>query len=262
MTRRAAAWLSLLPLAAVLLLALAGPLFAGHDPARVVSVPYAVRTPGLPMGADGAGRDVWVRFLCGGRDLVVLPLLGTLATMVLGTAVGLVSGCFQGVVDAVLSRTANLLLVIPPVLSLLVLLQGWGYSGLVLFSAVLVTGVPFVSKVARAATLTVMGTGYVEQAMALGDGPLTVIVREVLPNIARPILADAGSRFAIAIFITASAGFLGFGPGEPNWGAMINENIEGITLSPWGVVLPAVALSCLTVSANLLLDRLTARIPS
>ncbi len=262
MSRRIPPWLVLVPIAAVLLVALAGPLLAGHDPGRVVSVPYAVRGGALPLGADHAGRDVWTRFLYGGRDLVLLPLAGTLATMVLGTAIGMVSGYLRGPVDAVLSRLTNLVLVVPPVLLLLVLLHGWGYSGMTLLATILVTGVPFVSQVARAATLSVVRTGYVEQAVALGDGPLTVMVREILPNIVRPILADAGSRFAIAIFITASAGFLGFGPGEPNWGAMISENIEGVTLSPWGVVLPAVALSCLTVSANLALDRLTARIPA
>ncbi|RKT17045.1 peptide/nickel transport system permease protein [Streptomyces sp. 1114.5] len=262
MTRRMLRALLLAPVAVVLLVALFGPLLADHDPGRVVAVPYALRGDALPLGADGSGRDVWVRFLCGGRDLVLLPLLGTLLTLVLGTAVGLVSGYLGGPLDAVLSRLSSLFLVVPPILLLLILLHGWGYSGPTLVVAVLVTGVPFVSRMARTATLTVVRSGYVEQAVALGDGPITVMVREVLPNIARPILADAGSRFAIAIFITASAGFLGFGPGDANWGSMISENIEGVGLSPWGVVVPALALSCLTVSANLVLDRLTARIPS
>src|SRR6266545_1778073 len=240
--RRILPWLAVAPGILVLLLALCGPLLHGTDPTRVVALPYAGRGAGLPLGADYAGRDVWARVLDGGRSLVVVPVLGCVLTMLLGTAFGLVAGYLQGPVDAVVSRLDTLLLAVPPVLVVLILLHGWGYS-----AVTLVVGI--------------VHTGYVDQAVALGDGPVAVMVREILPNVVRPILADTGSRLAIAIFLAASAGFLGFGPDQPNWGAMISENLEGITLSPLGVVVPAALLACLTITANLALDRLTARIP-
>jgi peptide/nickel transport system permease protein len=248
----------LLPVAAVVLFALIGPWLAPHDPARITAAPYDTGHH-LLLGSDGDGRDVWSRFLAGGRPLVLIPLLATAVTTLLGTATGVLAGYAGGRVDAVVSRLDTLLLALPPVLVLLVLMHGWGYRTLTLVTAVAVTGVPFVSRVARAATAQVVHAGYVDQAVALGDGPVAVMAREIVPNIVRPVLADAGTRLAIAITLTASAGFLGFGPDSPNWGAMISENMEGVTLAPWGVAAPALGLAVLTVSVNLALDRAIAR---
>ncbi|MFE7299200.1 MULTISPECIES: ABC transporter permease [unclassified Streptomyces] len=253
------ALLPLLPLLAVVVLAVAGPWLAPLDPGRIVAAPYETHGAGL-LGTDGAGRDVWARFLAGGRPLVLIPLLATAVTTVLGTAIGVLAAYAGRRPAALVARLDTLLLALPPVLVLLVLLYGWGYHTGTLVTAVAVTGVPFVSRVARAATAQVLHAGYVDQAVALGDGPVAVMAREIVPNIVRPVLADAGTRLAVAVALTASAGFLGFGPDSPDWGAMISQNMEGVTLAPWGVAAPAAGLAVLTVSVNLGLDRLTARI--
>ncbi|MFB6888397.1 ABC transporter permease [Kitasatospora sp. NPDC056327] len=252
--------LLVLPAAAVLLLAVAGPWLVDTDPGRIVGAPY--HPPGGPLafGTDYAGRDVWARLLTGGRSLVVVPALAVLLTTVLGTALGMLAGYRGGFVDALVSRFDGAMLAFPPTLAMLVLLHGWGYSPLVLIMIILVTGVSFVSRIARTATVQVMSQGYVEQAVCLGESVPSVLFREILPNIVRPILADAGTRLAVAVALTSAAGFLGFGADEPNWGAMVSENIEGITLTPWAVVAPAVCLGVLAVAANLGLDRLAARL--
>jgi ABC-type dipeptide/oligopeptide/nickel transport system permease subunit len=237
-------------------LALAGPWLVGRDPGYIVGQPYA----SLPLGADFAGRDVLARVLAGGRPLVLIPVVAVCLTAVLGTALGMLAGYLGGAVDAIVSRLDNLFLAIPPVLVLLILLHGWGYTMPTLVAVVVATGAPFVSRVVRAATRQVMGNGYVEQAVALGEGTAGVLMREILPNVIRPVLADAGTRLAIAVTLTASAGFLGFGPDAPNWGAMISQNVEGIALTPWGVVIPAMCVATLAVSANLAMDRLALRI--
>jgi ABC-type dipeptide/oligopeptide/nickel transport system permease subunit len=248
------------PGAAVALLALAGPWLAGHDPGHIVGRPYSGPTGQLPLGTDFSGRDVLARVLAGGRPLLLIPVLAVALTAVAGTLLGMLAGYLGGTVDAVVSRFDNLFLAIPPILVLLILLHGWGYTAVTLVVMVAVTGAPFVSRVARVATRQVTVHGYVEQAVSQGERPVGVLVREILPNIVRPILADAGTRLAIAVALTASAGFLGFGPDQPNWGAMISENVEGIQLSPWGVVVPALCLATLTVWANLSMDRLAARV--
>ena len=259
MTRRWRAVLgavAALPGLVLVTVAVAGPWLVGRDPARVVGRPYQAASPDLPLGTDFAGRDVLARLLSGGRPLVLVPLVAVLLTAVLGTALGALAGYRGGVVDAVVSRLDGLFLAVPPILVLLVLLHGWGDSGPTLVAAVVITGARFVSRVARAATRQVMRSGYVEQAVALGEGLLAVLGREILPNIVRPVLADAGTRLAVAVTLTASAGFLGFGTDAPNWGAMVSQNLEGISLSPWGVVTPALCLAGLAVSANLAMDRL------
>ncbi|MET9970427.1 ABC transporter permease [Streptomyces sp. NPDC006356] len=262
--RRAARFLVrlllVLPAVAVVAVAIAGPWLVGDDPGRIVAAPYAEAGGGMPLGADHAGRDVWVRVLNGGRSLIVVPVLAVLLTTVLGTALGMLAGYLGGLVDALVSRLDGALLALPPILVMLVLLHGWGYSSAVLVMVVVVTGVSFVSRISRAATAQVMRQGYVEQAVGLGESAPSVLAREILPNIVRPILADAGTRLAIAVALTSAAGFLGFGEDEPNWGAMISENIEGIALTPWAVVVPAVCLGVLAVAANLGMDRLAARL--
>ncbi|MBW4720378.1 ABC transporter permease [Saccharothrix obliqua] len=257
--RRVPAGLAVLVVAFVLGVAVFGPAFAA-DPERIVGLPYTAPTAGSPLGTDGTGRDVLERVLAGGRSLVTVPVVATLLATALGLLLGLVGGYFGGVADAVVSRLDHLLLGLPPVLVLLVLLNGWGYSAVTITAAVVLTGTPFVSRVTRAETLHAVEDGYVVTAYATGDSHLSVIVREILPNIARPVLADFGTRLAIAITLTAAVGFLGFGSGGPNWGAMISENVEGIRLTPWGVAVPALLLGVLTVAANLGLDRLVGKV--
>ncbi|WP_433498384.1 ABC transporter permease [Sphaerimonospora sp. CA-214678] len=246
--------------AAVLVIALVGPALVSGDPGRIVGQPYLGPEAGMLLGTDSSGRDVLARLLAGGRPLLLIPLVAVCLTAVIGTVLGMLAGYLGGIVDGAVSRLDGLLLAIPPILVLLVLLHSWGYHDITLIVVVITTSAPFVSRLARAATRQALHSGYVEQAVALGDGPAAVLIREILPNIVRPVLADAGTRLAIAITLTSSAGFLGFGPDQPNWGAMIRQNFEGIELTPWGVLAPALCLAFLTVSANLLMDRISRRI--
>lgn len=247
------------PGALVAVLAVIGSWLPHRDPGAIRAAPYTGPGHGLWLGTDGAGRDVVAQVLCGGRALVLIPVAATLATTGLGCALGVLGAYYGGRLDRALAAVEGVLIALPPILVLLTLLTGWGYSVWSLIVAVVLTGVSVVSRVARAAAVSVRQEGFVDQAAALGDSPLTIMVREIVPNIASPLLADAGTRLAVAITLTASAGFLGFGPDTPNWGAMVSSNVEGISLSPWGVLVPAAFLAGLTTGANLSLDRLAAR---
>ncbi len=260
MIRRVWRFLPWLVPAAVAVVALSGPWLTGDSTEMIIGFPYSGPAEGTPLGTDALGRDVWSRLLAGGQTLLVVPVIAVGLTALLGIAMGMSAGYLGGPVDAVVSRLDTLLLVIPPVLVLLLILQGWGYSPVTLIAIVVLTGAPFVSRVARAATRQVRSAGYVEQAVALGESPASVLVREIVPAVARPVLADAGTRLAFAVGITAAAAFLGFGPDEPNWGAMVSQNMEGVALNPWGVLMPAVCLAVLAVAANRAVDHLAARI--
>lgn len=246
-----------LPALAVVALALVGPWLAPFDPDQPLGVPYAQPGSGLLFGGDRLGRDVWSRVLCGGRSVVVVATLATAVTTAAGVACGVVAARAGGWVDALLGRAVDLAFAVPPVVVLLVLLHGWGYGAGVVLVAAAVTGVPLVARIARATTRGLLHVGYVEQAPALGESTATVMVREILPAVAPPILADAGTRLIGTIYLVAAAGFLGFGPGSASWGAMVSENLEGASLSPWGTAAPMVLLAVLAVSANLALDRMS-----
>lgn len=245
-----------------LLIALFGPFFAAHDVGEIVGAPLVGPAPGMPLGTDYLGHDVLSRVLHGGRTLVLLPLVATLAVSAIGAALGILSGYLQGRLDRALVAVLDVLLALPWLLVILVLVSGWGSGSFVLVLGVVLTGSPFVARVARAATLQVAHTGYVEQARALGEPVRWILTREILPNIAGPLLADAGLRFVASLYLVATASFLGFGQQPPaaDWGLMIAENVDGMALTPWGVVVPAILIAALAVSANLIVDRLAGRL--
>lgn len=245
---------------AIVALALVGPWLTPDDPDLIAARPYGPPGAAHPLGTDHLGRDVLSQTLAGGRSLLLLPVLAVAAATAIGTAIGAVSAYLGGWLDAVTSWAATVLLSVPPVVVLLVLLAGWGSGGPVLVAAIAFSAVPFVSRLARAAAMPVVHAPYVELAAALGESRVGTVAREIVPNIAAPILADAGLRLIGAIYLTAAAAFLGFAGERPSWGAMIGANLEGIALNPWAVLVPAALLSLLAISANRLLDLATRRL--
>lgn len=245
---------------AIVGIAVFGPLLAPHTPGQIVAAPFVGPGSGGLLGTDHLGRDVWSRVLAGGRPLLLVPLIATAATCALGTLLGMLAGYLGGWVEVALWWATRVLLVTPAMLVLLVILNGWGYGDITLIVAVALTGCPFVARLARSATLRAAHSGFAEQAAGLGESTLSVLLREITPNIAGPMLADAGMRLVAAIDIVAAAGFLGFGPDTANWASMINENRDGLTLAPWSVAAPTIALGALAVSVNLTMDRLTRRL--
>lgn len=244
-----------LPGLLVVAIALAGPLLAPHDPARTLGRPLLGPAPGLLLGTDHLGRDVWSRLLHGGATVVLLPVLATAVAAVLGAALGLLAGYRGGAVAAVIGKVTEFVLVLPAVLVLLVLVSGWGSAPWVLGLVVVLFGVPASIRYTRAVTLTAVRSGYVEAAVALGESGTSVLRRELLPVVTGPVLADAGLRLVGAIYLVATAGFLGVGGGGPGWAAMIAENIGAAALNPWSVLAPALCIAALAISVNLAADR-------
>lgn len=245
------------PAVALLLLALVGPWIAPHPLGQPVARPFADPSGGLPFGTDHLGRDVWSQVLHGGRRLVLLPLAATVAVTIVGAAIGLESGYAANRVTRGIGRLLDLLLALPGILVLLVVVNGWGASSTVLVVIFLLVGVPYSARYARAATLRVVTGGFVDHAVAMGERPVSVLWREVVPNVAGPLLADAGLRLIGAIYLVATASFLGFGASPPaiDWAQMIGENVAGGSLNPWSVMLPTLLIAALAIVVNLLADR-------
>ena len=174
--------LAAIPGAAVVFLALAGPWLVDRDPGDISGPPYAAPGANLLLGSDFSGRDVVARVLACGRPLVIIPVVAVCLTAVPGMALGLLAGYLGGAVDVVVSRSDNLLLTIPPILVLLILLHGWGYTPATLIAVVVATGAPFVSRLVRAATLPAMRAGYVKQAVALGEGTIGILIGRSCPT--------------------------------------------------------------------------------
>jgi peptide/nickel transport system permease protein len=237
----------------VLLLAFVGPYVAPHSPTAPIGAPLKGPSGGAPLGTDFLGRDVLSRLLFGGRSVIGLAVAATGLAYLIGLSIGLVAGYSRSIVDPLLMRTIDVMLAFPPLLFLLVLIAGAGSSVTALIVGVAVIQAPGISRIVRTATLEVSVRGYVEAAVARGERPAAVVVREVLPNILAPVLVDAGLRFTFSILIIASVNFLGLGlqPQSSNWARMIGENREYISLNWLSVVAPAAMIAILTIGVNL-----------
>ena len=249
-------WVGLALCSLVVLTAVVGPFFAPHDPASLVGTPYTSPSRDFPLGTDYLGRDALSRFLWGGRTALVLALLGTVIAHGIGVTTGLLAAYSRGPFEAVFNRVSEMLLALPGLIFLLVLIAGFGTSLKVMVVGVGLAGAPRVARLARGAALEVRYLSFVEVAEARGERRIHVVSREILPNILAPLGVDFGIRLASSVVVVAGISFLGLGlqPPAADWGLIISENRTGLTLDPWALLGPLVAIGFLTVGINLTLD--------
>ncbi|WP_282085349.1 ABC transporter permease subunit [Streptomyces tendae] len=242
----------------VLLLALLGPAVAPHSPSAQLAAPFQPPDAQFLLGTDVLGRDVASRVLGGGRTLVLTALAGTAAAGAVGLTAGVLAAMVSRRLGDLLVRCVDALAVLPALLVVLVLAAGFPGSHAALVTAVALATAPFSTRVLRAAADTVLDSGYVEAALARGDTRRAVLRHDVLPNIAGPALTDTALRLVAALHLTATAGFLGLGPGgaAPDWGRMVSENVPGATLAAAPFLAPALLLVVLSVCVGLLAGRL------
>jgi ABC-type dipeptide/oligopeptide/nickel transport system permease subunit len=153
-------------------------------------------------------------------------------------------------------RAADVLIAFPALVFLLVLVTGLGNSKAVLVLGIAIIQTPAIARIVRSATLAQSVRGFVEAAVARGEGTFAILRRELLPNIASPIAADVGIRFTLAIILVASVNFLSLGlqPPAADWALMISENRDGLSLNPWAVLAPGLMIATLTIAVNLVGD--------
>jgi ABC-type dipeptide/oligopeptide/nickel transport system permease subunit len=242
----------------ILLVVVFGPFVAPHSPTAPIGVPLAGSSSHALLGTDYLGRDVLSRLLYGGRSLIALAAAATALAYFIGLLVGLTAGYTRSMADPILMRGIDVMLAFPPLLFLLVLITGLGSSLSVLIIGVAAIQAPGVSRIVRTATLEVSVRAYVEAALARGESGVTIVLREVFPNILAPVMVDAGLRFTYSILIIASVNYLGLGlqPPNPDWALMISENRTYIGLNPLAVVAPAAMIALLTIGVNLTGDAL------
>jgi peptide/nickel transport system permease protein len=237
-------------------LALIGPFFAPHSPTDFAAVPYAHPSSAVPLGADNLGRDVLSRFLWGGRSILGLSLLATALGLALGVSIGLVAAYTRSILDDVLMRAMDVILAFPSIVLALVVVATIGPKLWLLVLVVGLTTTPRVARVTRGASLEIVERDFVQAAEVLGESRLKILFGEILPSITSPLLVEASLRLTYSIGLIAGLSFLGFGlqPPAADWGLMINENRQALTIQPWGAVMPVIAIALLTIGTSLIGD--------
>ena len=244
----------------VLALGFVGPLVAPYDPEALGdALPALTPTPSHPLGTDALGRDVLSRVLSGGREILVLPLLATVLAFATGGLVGMTLAYKGGRPDSIGSRVVDVLLGIPPLLVVMIVLTGFGTSAPIVVAAIGLVFAPRVARILRGATQSVVGQDYVLAAVARGERTVSLLARELLPNILAPVLVDFALRLTYAILFVAALSFLGLGaqPPTPDWGLMAAENRGILTVNLWASIAPALVIGMLSIGVSFIADGVT-----
>ena len=241
------------------LLALTSPWIAPYDYRAMDSLLMLKGPTGEHwLGTDHLGRDVLTRTLMGGREALLVTGIATPVAVAWGGFVGILFGLVGGRIDEVLMRVVDAFLSLPWILKMLVLIVTFGTGIHVLIPTLaFFYGIPVI-RIARAATHDVVARDYVSAARARGHGRMTIIRRELLPNVLDTLMVEGAMRWSWMLLAFSSLSFLGFGvsPPTPDWGLMIADARGFMSFAPWGVLGPVIALSSLIIGINLTADAL------
>lgn len=227
------------------LIAIAAPLIAPHDP-EAVEVDRVLGSPTFqhPFGSDVLGRDVLSRVLFGIRVSLLVSVSAVLASTVIAVPLGLLAGYFGRWVDTTISRTLDMILVLPAMLLAITFIAILGPGSVVAAIAIAVIYLPILSRVMRASTLVVTRNEYVAGARARGGSHVRVIVTHVAPNALGPVIVQASVLSAFALQLEAGLSFLGLGtqPPTPSLGGMLADGRDVLIQAPWVEIFPGVAI--------------------
>jgi peptide/nickel transport system permease protein len=237
-----------------------GRFFTRYPPNEVnVGPPTASPSGAHLLGTDDLSRDVFSRLLVGGTTIIVIPLIAVTLAWLIGGTLGMLAAYRGGLTDAVITRTYDLLMSLPPLLIVLVAIAALGTSSVVLVLTIMLVYLPRMGRLVRGATQGVITSEYVAAAQARGERTSAMLFREILPNIMAPTTADFALRITYAVIFVATLNFLGLGvqPPKADWGVMVAQYRGFISLNPWATLGPAAMIALLSISLNLVADALT-----
>ena len=258
--RKPLALLGFVIVSALVLAAILADTVAPHDPLKadfgaILQAPSSTYW----LGTDEIGRDVLSRLIYGARASLQAGLIAVLLAAGIGVPVGLLSGYFRGFVDDyVIMRLTDAMMAFPVIVLALALTAAVGSSLTTAMVAIGIVYVPIFIRLARAQTLSVRETEYVEAARALGNTHLSIMAVHVLPNIMSAIVIQMSVSMATAILAETALSFLGLGvqPPTPSWGSMLRLGAGYLETAPWVSFWPGLAIFVAVLGINLVGDAL------
>ena len=245
----------------MVMLAIAAPIIARHDPLAI-----DLRARLLPpsaehwMGTDFQGRDVWARLVYGARISLSVGLVSQSVALLLGVTLGLLAGYYGRWVDEIVMRLADVTLAFPTLLLLIAMVAAFDPSLTVVFVTIGVVGWAGMARLVRGQVLVVRQLEFVQAIRSLGGSDMRVMWRHVLPNVVAPVVISATLGIAGAIMAEAALSFLGLGvpPPTPSWGSMIADgrDLNQLRTAPWTSLFPGIAIGAAVLGFNLLGDAL------
>jgi len=240
------------------LMAIGGAALRPYDYTDLVSTPWTAPSSDFWLGTDRMGRDMFARLAVGARLMLLLPVIAVSLGVVVGTAIGLTTGYFGGLVDDIVMRLMDIVMAFPILMLYLLVIFAIGPSPINVIWAIGIGTAPGIARLVRGLTLDLRSREFVAAAQMRGESSWYIMFSEILPNLTGPIVVDACVRVAFAMFTTGFLGFLGLGMPEPtpDWGTMISEGRTWIFTAAWAPLFPMIGISTLVIALNLLADGL------
>ena len=244
----------------VVLIAIFAPVVTGGvDPTTGV-LKDALQAPSSehPFGTDKLGRDVFARVIYGARTSIVAALCVVALSFLVGTVLGVISGYFGKVVDAVIMRIADMMIAFP---GLILAIAVAGIMGASIQNAVIAISLvtwPKYARLARSLVLKVRDRDYVAAAIVTGSKTPRMLLKYMLPSALTPLVITAALDMGTMMLELAGLSFLGFGavPPAPEWGLMLSEGRAYMTSAPWLMIFPGIAIFIVVMIFNMLGDSL------
>lgn len=236
--------------------AIFGPWISPFDPTDMIGDSWADADATHWLGLDNLGRDILSRMIDGARLSIGLALMITLLSFTIGIIAGFTAAVMGKWVDIILSRIVDLLLSLPTLIFAFVVLSVLGTDIPVLVVTLAILDSTRVFRLARSVAVNINALDFVEAARLRGEGLWWIIRKEILPNAVPPLVAEFGLRFSFAFLFIAALSFLGIGvqPPDADWGSMVRDYRDMISLDGIQPLYPAGAIALLTIGINFVVD--------
>ncbi len=256
-----AAVAALVVLAIMIIMVIVGPMLSDWDHEIPdwdhYSTPPSLETGHL-FGTDALGRDLFVRTMIGGQISLLVGLVATLVSLVIGISYGAVAGYFGGRVDNIMMRFVDGIYAMPFMFFVIVLMVIFGRNIFLIFVAIGAVNWLDMARIVRGQTLSLKNKDFVEAARACGATEMQIIRRHIVPNLLVVVIVYVTLTIPQVILVESFLSFLGLGVQEPltSWGALVNEGAQELETAPWSLLFPASFLALTLFAFNFLGDGL------
>lgn len=214
-----------------------------------------------PLGTDKFGRGVLVRIIYGARISISIGVGAVLVAGTLGVTFGLLSGYYGGAIESILMRLTDAQAAFPPIILAIMAVAVAGSSIPVLVAVLALIGWVEYARIVYNTTRSLKQREYVAAARGVGATDLRILLHHILRNSLTPIIVVGGFQIAQMILAEAALSFLGVGvqPPVPSWGTMLNAGRDVMSIAPWLIIFPGIALSFTIYTINLAAEKLRHR---